>query len=307
MNRVVFPGALSGQFRAPASKSHAHRLLDNLRRAGTRLRSRLMRYVFRVHILATIDCLNAMGAKITHEGGTISVSPIFANGSPDGACQLYCKESGSTLRFLLPVVGALGLDAVFHMEGRLPERPLHPFDEGLDRTRHAHSSNLCVVSCFRKIAGRQLRAPRQRLVSVSVGTSVRASPSSGKQHAYHYRRAAIGKLPCHDRGRGLKFRHLLFQIAERLYHPRENQACCLPDGLAAEGDWSGAAFFLCAGALSETGIFAPACRKPPARPTGPFWSFCQDSVRRFGRKLAVCLSESPRFTASTLTRAQSRT
>ena len=66
------------------------------------------------HIVDLANFLNAMGAKITHEGGTISVSPIFANGRPDGACQLYCKESGSTLRFLLPVVGALGLDAVFH-------------------------------------------------------------------------------------------------------------------------------------------------------------------------------------------------
>ena len=97
MNRVVFPGALSGQFRAPASKSHAHRLLicAALGHASVRVSCD----TFSDDILATIDCLNAMGAKITHEGGTISVSPIFANGSPDGACQLYCKESGSTLRF----------------------------------------------------------------------------------------------------------------------------------------------------------------------------------------------------------------
>lgn len=148
---------------------------------------------------------------------------------------------------------------------------------------------------------------RQRLVSVSVGTSVRASPSSGKQHAYHYRRAAIGKLPCHDRGRGLKFRHLLFQIAERLYHPRKSGL--LPPGWACSRRrlvWRSPSFSAQVH-CRKPAFLPPACRKPPARPTGPFWSFCQDSVRRFGRKLAVCLSESPRFTASTLTRAQSRT
>ena len=41
-----------------------------------------------------------------------------------GRCDLYCGESGSTLRFLLPIVGALGAQAVFHREGRLPQRPL---------------------------------------------------------------------------------------------------------------------------------------------------------------------------------------
>ena len=37
-------------------------------------------------------------------------------------------ESGSTLRFLLPIVGALGRKAVFLMQGRLPDRPLAPYD-----------------------------------------------------------------------------------------------------------------------------------------------------------------------------------
>lgn len=129
MNRVVFPGALSGPVpRARVQIACAPALIcAALGHASVRVSCD----TFSDDIIATIDCLNAMGAKITHEGGTISVSPIFANGRPDGVCHLYCKESGSTLRFLIPVVGALGLDAVFHMEGRLPERPLHPFDEVL--------------------------------------------------------------------------------------------------------------------------------------------------------------------------------
>ena len=44
---------------------------------------------------------------------------------------LYCGESGSTLRFLLPVVGALGIRGVFRPEGRLIDRPLSPLKEEL--------------------------------------------------------------------------------------------------------------------------------------------------------------------------------
>ena len=47
-----------------------------------------------------------------------------------------------------------------------------------------------------------------------------------------------------------------FSKSQNVFTIPGNQAYCLPDGLAAEGDWSGAAFFLCAGALSDTGIFA---------------------------------------------------
>ena len=129
MNRVVAPGSLSGSFRAPASKSHAHRLLI-CAALGTAPVTVLCD-TFSDDILATIDCLTAMGAQITHEENRISVTPVFASRKPDGLCKLPCRESGSTLRFLLPVLGALGLSGVFQMEGRLPERPLHPLDEVL--------------------------------------------------------------------------------------------------------------------------------------------------------------------------------
>lgn len=46
-----------------------------------------------------------------------------------------------------------------------------------------------------------------------------------------------------------------FSKSQNVFTIPGNQAYCLPNGLAAEGDWSGAAFFLCAGALSDTGIF----------------------------------------------------
>ena len=147
MNRVVAPGSLSGSFRAPASKSHAHRLLI-CAALGTAPVTVLCD-TFSDDILATIDCLTAMGAQITHEESRISVTPVFASRKPDGLCKLPCRESGSTLRFLLPVLGALGLSGVFQMEGRLPERPLHPLDEVLT----AHGMTIRRVGSALHVSG----------------------------------------------------------------------------------------------------------------------------------------------------------
>lgn len=71
---------------------------------------------------------------------------------PDGLCILPCGESGSTLRFLLPVVGALGADAVFLREGRLPERPIEPLLRELVRGGMMFRSEGGKLFCSGKLA-----------------------------------------------------------------------------------------------------------------------------------------------------------
>lgn len=253
MNRVVFPGALEGRFAAPASKSHAHRLLICAALGSAPVR--VSCDTFSDDILATIDCLRAMGAEITHAGGLISVSPMFANPRPDGVCQLSCKESGSTLRFLLPVVGALGLDAVFHMEGRLPERPLHPFDEVLT----AHGMEILREGAELHVSG-QLQSGH-----FSLPGNVSSQYLSGLLFAL----PLLSKSSTLEITGELQSASYLAMTEDAVlssgvrFSKRQNtffipgaQRFCLPDGLRAEGDWSGASFFLCAGALSDSGIFA---------------------------------------------------
>ena len=253
MNRVVLPGALSGQFRAPASKSHAHRLLICAALGSAPVR--VSCDTFSDDILATIDCLTAMGAEITHEGGLISVLPIFANRKPGGVRHLSCRESGSTLRFLLPVVGALGLDAVFHMEGRLPERPLHPFDEVLI----AHGMNILRDGAELPVSG-QLQSGHfslpgnvssQYLSGLLFALPLLSGDSTleitGELQSASY--LAMTEDAVLSSG-------VRFSKQQNTFSIPGSQRFCLPDGLSAEGDWSGAAFFLCAGALSDSGIFA---------------------------------------------------
>ena len=109
MIRTVTPGPRYGCVKIPASKSQAHRLLicAALGTGETVLRTDGISQ----DIAATAACLNALGAEIREEDGCLRVRPIRA--VPEGECVLPCGESGSTLRFLRPLVGALGARAVF--------------------------------------------------------------------------------------------------------------------------------------------------------------------------------------------------
>ena len=127
MIEILQPGFRTGAVHIPASKSQAHRLLicAALSQNETVIRCRGISR----DIAATADCLNALGAEIWLRGEDLTVRPITQK--PQGTRHLHCQESGSTLRFLLPLTGVLEADAVFHMEGRLPQRPLHPLDQVL--------------------------------------------------------------------------------------------------------------------------------------------------------------------------------
>ena len=126
MNRTLIPAPLKGRIKAIPSKSYAHRLLICAALAKESIAIRCPGSSR--DIQATAACLQAMGAgiQLTQDGFSVTPGAI----PPKGL--LPCGESGSTLRFLLPVAAALGMEASFLMEGRLPERPLAPLDAQLE-------------------------------------------------------------------------------------------------------------------------------------------------------------------------------
>ncbi len=137
MNAILQPAELSGTIKIIASKSAAHRLL--IAAALSDRPTDILCEELSQDIEATAGALNALGASISYEkdSGKFHVIPIERNGlaSEDDLepCTLDVGESGSTLRFLLPVVCALGRKAKIVMHGRLPERPLSPLWEELER------------------------------------------------------------------------------------------------------------------------------------------------------------------------------
>ena len=128
MDITITPRPLKGDITVIPSKSQAHRLL--ICAAFADAPTDLICPDTNRDIEATVDCLNALGASITR---TDSGYNIFPMAKAPASATLNCCESGSTLRFMLPIVGALGVDATFQMAGRLPQRPLSPLWEEMER------------------------------------------------------------------------------------------------------------------------------------------------------------------------------
>ena len=124
MDILTSPHKLHGNIRAIPSKSQAHRVL--VCSAFSDRPTTIVCPSTSQDIEATVACLRQLGAVILQTADGYFVEPII---DPPNTVQLYCRESGTTLRFLLPIIGALGIDATFHLEGRLPYRPILPLWE----------------------------------------------------------------------------------------------------------------------------------------------------------------------------------
>lgn len=110
---------LSGEVSAIASKSDAHRAIICAALSDDKTNIHISH--ISKDIEATLNCIRAMGADYTKSENVYTVIPINA---PAKNPTLDCGESGSTLRFLLPVISALGNNATFTGHGRLPQRPI---------------------------------------------------------------------------------------------------------------------------------------------------------------------------------------
>ena len=128
MDLLIKPSKLKGKISVIPSKSQAHRLL--ICAAFADKPTVLYCEDTNRDIEATATCLNAIGASIQRTAVGYEISPVKEIVKK---ATLPCKDSGSTLRFLLPVAGALGMDATFKMEGRLAKRPLSPLWEEMER------------------------------------------------------------------------------------------------------------------------------------------------------------------------------
>ncbi len=215
----------------PSSKSDAHRALICAALAGSPCH--VSYDGTSKDIQATQNCLRAL---------------------KEGKADMYCGESGSTLRFLLPVMGALGHGAAFYGEGRLPERPLSPLYEELV----AHG---CKLS-------------RQGEVPLSIeGQLQPGSFTLPGNVSSQYISGLLFALPLLDGDsqivitsplesapyvemtiRTLQAFGIEIHRNETGFTVPGNQTYTAPDTYTVEGDWSNACFHLAAGALTEGGI-----------------------------------------------------
>ena len=125
---VISPGFLRGSLCPPPSKSEAHRLLIGA--CLTQGQSRVENIALSDDIRATIRGMEALGASAEPKGTDFCLQGL---GTPPAAAEINCMESGSTLRFLIPIAAALGVSARFTGQGRLPLRPMETYRELLPR------------------------------------------------------------------------------------------------------------------------------------------------------------------------------
>lgn len=265
MIKHINPSSISGTVAAIASKSMAHRLMicSALADSPTEIQCRSTSR----DIEATRSCLASI---------------------KDGTSPLHCGESGSTLRFLLPVVAALGLDTAFYMEGRLPDRPLAPLDSQLT----AHGAVLQKDGAMLRVSGKLMPGEYELPGNVS------SQYISGLLFALPLLDGP-SKLTITDKIESAPYISMTLDalkqfgveiiIKDNVYHI-PSCAYRSPGKAFVEGDWSNAAFWLCAGAISKpitvTGL-------DPNSLQGDKAVF--DILRQFG---AVCTQDADSFTVS---------
>ena len=227
MDITIHPGKLRGNIRVIPSKSQAHRYL--ICAAFSDTQTTLICPETNRDIEATADCLNALGATITRTQRGYRIIPIQQ--VPETAI-LNCCESGSTLRFMLPIAGALGVDAIFQLEGRLPRRPLSPLWEEMERMGCRLSRPTeNTIRCEGKL----------RAGAYSIDGSVSSQFITGLLFAL----SLIG---------GNSTLAITGKLESKPYIDMTNAALSLfgapnyrtPGQIEVEGDWSNGAFFLAA-------------------------------------------------------------
>ena len=248
MTRTVAPGPRAGVIQIPASKSQAHRML--ICAALSREPSRLILDGFSADIEATMQCLEALGARCEETANGLSVTPV---GVCPAQARLDVGESGSTLRFLLPVLGALGVQAEIRMHGRLPERPLSPLWEVLE----AHGMRLQQDGTILHTDGQLIAGDYSLPGNVSsqfISGLLFALPLLGGNSTLTVTGALQSARYVSMTEQALAEAGILTKKDGPVWQIGGGQRYASPAVQTVEGDWSNAAFFLCMGALSATGV-----------------------------------------------------
>ena len=126
MNVIIKPSVAIGEINAPPSKSCAHRLL--ICAALSKGKSVIDNIGFNEDIIATISCLKELGACVEIANNKATIYGI-ENKDRKEHINLFCNESGSTLRFLIPLSLLFSKTASFSGSQRLLERPQSVYEE----------------------------------------------------------------------------------------------------------------------------------------------------------------------------------
>ena len=249
MDVSITPHDLFGTVEAIPSKSCAHRALICASFAnGT---TNITCPYISEDIQVTVDCLKALGTTIARTKQGFRVVPAKGQNRPQSV-QLNCKESGTTLRFLLPLLGALHVNATISAEGRLFSRPLDPLISELS----AHGMSFTwlddkFLEVSGKLIGGSFELPGDissqfisgLLLSLPLLNESSTIQITGPIQSKDY--LVITERVMGDFGVCATF------DAQNAIYTIEPQHYVCPGVYSIEGDWSNAAPWLAAGAIGQ--------------------------------------------------------
>ena len=127
MKRYIHKGTARGTITAPPSKSYAHRLILAAALSGEKCT--VSHVELSEDIKATLECVKALGHSFTIKDGSVTFEPHSATSNGTGTIVMPCNESGTTLRFMIPV--ALALGGIFRFTGtpRLISRGISIYED----------------------------------------------------------------------------------------------------------------------------------------------------------------------------------
>ncbi|MDP4121187.1 MAG: 3-phosphoshikimate 1-carboxyvinyltransferase [Bacillota bacterium] len=244
-NISVSPSKLNGTVIIPPSKSAAHRAI--LCAALSRGVTKLSPVQLSEDIDATIRCIEALGAVATLENQTLTVDGRAMFTKQDAL--LNCKESGSTLRFLIPITAFAGINATFTGEGRLPTRPIGVYLDTLPKHGVTlNTSGGLPLSINGHLASGTFLLPGDVSSQFITGLLFALPLLEGDSEIrLTTPLESVGYIDMTLKI--LKDFGIEIQRTNYGYFISGNQSYCQKDEYQIESDWSQAAFFMVAGAL----------------------------------------------------------
>ena len=259
-----------GIIKAVASKSQAHRMLICAALSGSDTYIECGEESDDIN--ATIGCLKSLGAGIRYDGGGYEVKPVDIPGSTDEIILQRCGDSGSTMRFMLPVCCALGVTAEFAMSPQLSKRPINSLTDQLSahscvfETRaydpvvlglgRAPSAN--TLLCSGQLTGGVFTLPgdisSQYISGLLFALPLLGGDSkinvTGRLESEPYVDMTVDTLDLF----GVKVERETNDNGGLTYIVTGGQKYVSPGKTTVEGDWSNAAFWLCSAALGGSGV-----------------------------------------------------
>lgn len=249
MDVSITPHDLFGTVEAIPSKSYAHRALICASFANDT--TNITCPYISEDIQVTVECLKALGATIARTKQGFRVVPVKEQNRPQSV-QLNCKESGTTLRFMLPLLGALNIKATISVEGRLFSRPLEPLISELSAHGMSFSwQDKKILEVSGQLNGGLFKLPGDissqfisgLLLSLPLLNRSSTIQITGPIQSKDY--VTITEKVIRDFGVTAPF------DAESFIYTIEPQHYDCPGVYSIEGDWSNAAPWLVSGAIGQ--------------------------------------------------------